>query len=116
MELKKSKQLELLAEHGALIIQAHPFRDSSYIDHIRLYPRQIHGVEVYNSNRTDFENELAKQYAANYEKIPFAGSDNHRGPLQTKLGGMEGETPVQNEREFIEMVQKGSLKPFAISL
>lgn len=112
MELKKSKQLELLAEHGAFIVHAHPFRDSSYIDHIRLFPKQVHGVEIYNANRTEFENEMARQYAINYQKLPFAGSDNHKAGLQPRFGGMEGAIPVENEQHFIELCKTGALTPF----
>lgn len=114
MELKKSQQLEMLAEHGALIVQAHPFRQAKYIDHIRLFPAQIHGVEVYNANRTDFENRLAAQYAENYELLPFAGSDNHKGALQPLLGGMEGEAPIRDEADFIGRIKDGSLHPFKL--
>ena len=43
--MKKSTFLTMAAEAGALIIQAHPFRDAEYMDHMRLYPRHVHGLE-----------------------------------------------------------------------
>ena len=55
MDMKKRDELTLMAESGALIIQAHPYREASYIDHIRLFPRQVHGVEIINASRTDSE-------------------------------------------------------------
>ena len=36
--MKKSAQLKLYMDNGALIVNAHPFREASYIDHIELFP------------------------------------------------------------------------------
>ena len=112
--MKKSEMLSMMAEAGALIVQAHPFREASYIDHIRLFPRYVHGVEIFNSNRSDFENKLAKQYAKNYGLICFAGSDNHKPSPHKPLSGMKSATVIENERDFFEKVKNGELKPFHI--
>ena len=77
--MKKREELAYMMENGALIIQAHPFREAAYIDHIRLFPRNVHGVEVFNADRTELENGMAKIYAQKYDLIEFAGSDNHTG-------------------------------------
>lgn len=114
MEMKFSECLASLKEAGALVIHAHPFRDSSYIDHIRLFPRVTEGVEIFNAGRTPFENEMARQYAQNYEMLPFAGSDNHRAAEKPILGGMEGETPAESIEDFVRMVRSGELKPFRL--
>ena len=111
-DLKKSQMLTLMAEAGALIIQAHPFREASYIDHLRLFPRHVHGVEVYNAHRTEFENAMANHYAKSYGLIPFAGSDNHIAGGQALLGGMRSDTPILNEADFVRRVKSGELTPF----
>lgn len=110
--MKKSEELALMASFGALIIQAHPFRDANYIDHIRLYPKSVEGVEIYNGCRNDFENDMARLYAEHYGLIPFAGTDNHRAGLQKTFGGMESATPVNSVEEFIAGVRNGSVVPF----
>ena len=112
MGMKKSEQLELMGGFGALIIQAHPFRAAHYIDHVRLYPRHVHGVEVYNAANTDFENTVAEQYAKNYDLIPFAGSDNHFAGRQRLFGGMQTESPITDEFDFISRVKNGTAVPF----
>lgn len=114
--LRMSEKLSLLAENGALIIQAHPFREASYIDHIRLFPRQIAGVEVFNACRNDFENEMAELYAKSYDLIPFAGSDNHIAAAKTDLGGMETASPLKDEADFISRVLEGTATPFKLTL
>ncbi len=104
MDMKKSDELAFLISEGALVIHAHPFREAKFIDHIRLYPRHVHGVESYNANRTEFENAMADQYAGNYRLIRFAGTDNHLADKQGKLGGVAFKTPIRDERDFIERV------------
>ncbi len=54
MDMKKSEELPFLIENGAFVVHAHPFREAAYIDHIRLFPKCVQGVEVDNANRTDF--------------------------------------------------------------
>ena len=114
-EMKKSDELRLMASEGALIIQAHPFREANYIDHIRLFPRQIHGVEVLNACRTEFENSMAKIYADSYGLIHFAGSDTH-SCAKKYFAGMSSETPIESEEDFINRLRRGELKIFEKTL
>lgn len=113
MDMKKSEELPFLAEHGALIIQAHPFREAKYIDHIRLFPRCVHGVEVINACRDELENKMAELYARQYDLPPFAGTDNHVGEGRTKLAGMESEEPIVDEADFIQRYKDGMLRVFS---
>lgn len=108
--MKFSSFLTLLADAGALIIHAHPFREASYIDHIRLFPRHIHGVETFNACRTPFENGMAEKYAEYYGLPAFSGSDNHRGGVQRILGGMGADSPIRDEWDFISRYYNGELK------
>ena len=109
-----NEKLTFLSESGALIIQAHPFREAAYISHIRLFPRKVHGTEVVNACRNELENKMAGIYAEEYCLIPFAGSDNHRGAGQPMLAGMYTEDkPIESERDFIEAVFNGTAIPFA---
>lgn len=114
IEMKKSEELSFMIEEGALVIQAHPFREARYIDHIRLYPRNVHGVEVINASRGERENDLAEKYRESYGLLKFAGSDNHTGPAKKKLAGVECEEPVMNEQDFVEKVKAGKMKIFSL--
>ena len=115
MNIKKSEELRYLMDSGALVIQAHPYREASYIDHIRLFPRQVHGVEVINASRTDFENNMAKIYAENYGLLEFAGSDNH-GIGEKRFAGMCSENPILDEQDFVERVKNKEMSVFTITL
>lgn len=115
MEMEKSQELTFMAEQGALVIQAHPYRKASYIDHIRLFPWYVHGIEVCNACRTDFENDLAAHLCKAYELLPFAGTDNHVADQRTRFAGMESDTPVENEADFIQRVKAGNMQIFTLS-
>lgn len=113
-QMPKSEELAYFMENGALVIQAHPFREASYIDHIRLFPRCVHGVEVINAERTDFENKTAEIYAENYGLLKFAGSDNHTAGKQKKLAGMCSNVPILNEQDFIHRVKNSEMEIFTL--
>ncbi len=115
MEMTKRKELQFMMESGALVIQAHPFREAFYIDHIRLFPRSVHGIEIVNANRPDKENEIAKIYADHYHLLHFAGSDNHIGEKQPKLAGVGCKEPIDNEAEFVDRVLQGQIKIFSFA-
>lgn len=111
-DMRMSEKLAFFMEAGALVIHAHPFLEARYIDHIRLFPRHVHGVEVFNACKNDFQNGLAMQYAQNYELALFAGSDNHAAAGVRRLGGIECELPIENERELKALLLDGKINIF----
>ena len=112
MDMKKSYELTFFMEQGALVIQAHPYREAGYIDHIRLFPRCVHGVEVLNASQPDEVNQMAELYAEHYGLIRFAGSDNHRGATKPVFAGMESDTPILDELDFVRRVKAGEMRVF----
>lgn len=116
MDMKKSEELAYLMDSGALVIQAHPYREAAYIDHIRLFPRSVHGIEVVNASRTDLENHMAKLYAENYGLLEFAGTDNHRAGASLSLAGMCSQTPISDEQDFVSRVKNGEMHIFTMNL
>lgn len=114
MDMKKGDELALMREQGALIVQAHPFRAWDWLDHIRLYPKYVHGVEIVNASRPDLENEMAALYAEKYGLIPFAGSDNHSAGRAGKLAGVCCENPIRDMQDFIRKFKDGQLQVFTL--
>jgi hypothetical protein len=114
MDMKKSEELAFLIENGALVIQAHPYREDRHINHIRLFPRCVHGVEVINASRPDFENAMADAYANAYQLLKIAGSDNHAGNNVKRLAGIETSSPLLNEQDFISRVKSGDITLFTL--
>ena len=114
MEMDKRSELALLADNGAFISQAHPYREAFYIDHIRLYPRSVHAAETVNANRTELENRMADIYADAYGLLKTAGTDNHRAGGQAKLAGMECPYRLRSCADFVQAVKNGELRIFTL--
>lgn len=122
MGMKKTEELPYLMEAGALVIQAHPYREAFYIDHIRLFPRSVHGVEVINSSQAWDNNEITEIYAKQYGLLETCGSDNHWGSevfaklrekgYRPEIAGMSSDTPLDSVQDFIALVRSGSMKMF----
>lgn len=116
MEIPRKDMLTMMADAGALIVHAHPFREASYIDHVRLYPYHVHAVEVDNCGNKDFQNEMARQYAKTYN-LPFsAGSDNHNAGHISRLAGVEFDTPLASIDDFIERIKRNEAKVFTVNI
>lgn len=105
MDMKKTEELPFMIREGGLTFQAHPYREASYIDHIRLFPRSVQGVEVINACRNDLENRMAEAYAEAYGLIRIAGSDNHIGPNLKKLAGTAFAQPLQDMPDFLQKMK-----------
>lgn len=111
-DMKKSQELALFLSEGALVIQAHPYREASYIDHIRLYPRCVSGVEIINASNSDMTNHLAEVYADAYELPKTAGSDNHKAGRVRRLAGIETEIPFETVSDYKAALLGGETKIF----
>ena len=105
MKMPRRDMLTLMAEEGALIVHAHPYREASYIECIRLFPRYVHAVEVYNAANPGVPNELAEIYAKAYCLHKSAGSDNHNSRYATTLAGLEFDTPLVSIDDFINRMK-----------
>ena len=122
LEMQKTEELPYLMEAGAFVIQAHPYREAHYIDHIRLFPRSVHGIEVINSNQAWESNEMADMYAVQYGFLKTAGSDNHWGSnaferlkekgFRPEIAGMCSDTEINSVEDYICSVRSGSMKIF----
>ena len=107
--------LTIMADNGALIVHAHPFREASYIDHIRLFPNHVHAVEIDNCGNSPLQNEMAAIYAERYCIHASAGSDNHLSRYATRLAGIEFDTPLCSIEDFISRMKNGEGKTFSIT-
>lgn len=99
---------------GALVLQAHPFREADYIDHIRLFPAEVEGIEVINACNDERANSLAGKLNNAYGLIPFAGSDIHTA-AQELLAGIEFKEKILSEQDFIKRVRKGEGNVFTLT-
>ncbi|MBR5120952.1 MAG: hypothetical protein IKU89_00235, partial [Oscillospiraceae bacterium] len=93
---------ELVHSAGGFLVQAHPFREASYIKDIKLYPNCVDGVEVINtSHRNPKYNERALWYAESYKLPKTGGSDTHYAQWQSG-GGIAVERPFETPDDYYQ--------------
>ena len=113
-EISIKALLSLCAEAGGFVVQAHPFREAAYIDHIRLFPDSVEAVEVHNAAcKNPIVNAMAKIYAEHYGKIATAGSDNHLAHGVSALAGLSFDTKLESIADFIARLREGNFSIFA---
>lgn len=105
------EQYKLVHKEGGIVIHAHPFREASYIEEIRLYPEYVDGVEGINaahSGRTKMcsghpeYNDRAEAYAAKHGLPMTAGSDQHT--TEMIRGGMVFSRRLADIHDFTRAV------------
>ncbi len=116
MQMSVRDKLSFIMASGGYVVQAHPYREAGYIDHIRLYPRSVNAVEVINGTNSDLSNKMAMQYAEGYELAMTAGSDNHTGKNAYRLAGVMTDTPLNCVEDYIESLKNGKTKIFCEKL
>lgn len=102
------EQLRLVHAGGGIVIQAHPFREASYIKEIITYPNDVDGVEGINASHSSFVkpererhpeyNEKALAYAKAHNLPLTAGSDQHI--TQMLWGGMAFSRKLKDIHDF----------------
>ena len=94
-----------------LIIQAHPFRDRTYIPHPRVLPRSlIDGIEVFNHCNLDDANKKAKDFAdKNSDLIFTSGADTH-SVNTASFAGIETCERIKNEKQLFDILVAGKYK------
>lgn len=97
--------IEYCKSSGVFAVQAHPFREGSWIDHIRLFPGS-EAVEVRNATCDERCNMLGRAYAEAYQKIRTGGSDLHHAN-QRMLSGMAFDERADSLEELIELIKSG---------
>ena len=100
----------MVHEAGAIMIQAHPYRERGYLSEINITPDISDGVEVYNAANPDWQNSLAYEYAVKRGFKMAAGSDIHNFS-QENMGGMRFSFPINSIEDYKEAFMAGEGTP-----
>lgn len=121
-EMRTAKRTELYTmvhEAGGLLIQAHPFRDRSFIPGWRevVDPSILDGYEVFNRGNYQEENDQARLVAADFENykhskcgtgfILTAGSDEHLDSAPVRCGITVSER-IRDEKALRDVLVSGN--------
>lgn len=98
---------EAVDRDGGLMIQAHPFRERSYLQAIHLRPFAVHGIEAVNAeNDAEFDRK-AYAYAEKYGLAMTSGRDIHDA---SKVGitqaGMTFDYPLATIGDFVQAIKE----------
>ncbi len=90
---------------GAFVVHAHPFREASYIETLRLFPRSVDAVEVINSRNESKEQDVkAYRYASKHRLLMTSGSDSHDSAVLPGGGLILNRRP-QSDSDMIGMLR-----------
>lgn len=101
--------LDAVRAAGAFVIHAHPFAEAPWIETVRLLPRRVDAVEVFNGPSSDEFNARAKWYALSYDLPQVAGSDAHGTDLPC-LTGISIPTKAESENDIISAIRTRTAK------
>lgn len=101
-------QYRLVHEGGGLVVQAHPFREASYLRDINLHPFQCDAMEAYNFGNMDHCNAFAYKYCKDRNIIMTSGSDIHDvRRLEITRAGMLFEEPLNSIQDYVDRIKSG---------
>ena len=109
--LHASELIDLVKAAGGVCIAAHPFRDNGRgMGPFESELRVTHGIEAYNGNTADADNQRAVDIADRLSLPRMGGSDSHDtwqiGKFATRFS-----SPVSSLDQFIRAVQIGDTIP-----
>lgn len=100
--------VERVHREGGIVIQAHPYRDRSYVN-MAVGPRAdlVDGIEVYNAGNYPDENVQALALAGTRDYIRTSGGDIHRADdPRIGLAGIALPYRVRSSQAFAEALQR----------
>ena len=105
------EQLKIFHSVGGMVIQAHPYREASYIKEVVTYEKYVDGIEMFNSGHLSDNpeedrsiwNEKAVKLANDNNLPGTAGSDQHSTDLDG--GGTAFRTPLKDLKDYIKRIK-----------
>ena len=106
MDMTRHELYKTMKDAGAMVIQAHPYRERDYLVDIKLTEGVFDGIEIYNAANGDNMNALAFEYAKGLGTLMSAGSDIHFFH-DKPMGGMAFDHKISSIKEFVSSVMSG---------
>lgn len=98
--------VRVMRENGVVVIQAHPFREASYIPNPGPLPvEMIDGIEVNNCGHRPEMNVPAQEMAEKYPHLIRTSSADAHVPEMVGFGGIITKKRITNERELAELLR-----------
>ncbi len=113
MQMEPPEFLKLFREGGATLIQAHPYREASYVREVRPYPQFVDAIEVRNMGNSDPEFDRKALKLAKMMNLPMtAGSDCHTFGDENFGVGIILEKEPKDLAEICKLIREGKIERF----
>lgn len=114
----RREQLEQVHRYGGCVVQAHPFRERSYIRHVRLGQLYCDAVEAANAGNDPHADAAAYRYARHYGLPMTAGSDNHLSTpgmdAGSRIMGLALDKPLNSIHDLVRMIRNREPLPLHV--
>lgn len=102
----RGEQYRAVRDAGGCVVQAHPFRQRSYVQRLVLSTGCVDAVEAANGGNDEASfDALARRYAKNIGKPVTAGSDAHNtAEILNKHYGVYSGKKLNNIKDFVDMI------------
>ena len=102
----RGEQYKAVKEAGGCVVQAHPFRQRSYIDRIVLSTGCVDAVEVANGGNEKNADSLAFRYAKKLGKPMTVGTDIHNASLiyEGELFGVYLNKKLNSIKDYVKII------------
>jgi len=114
MHMTRHQLHDAVSKAGAIMVQAHPYRERDYLTDIKLCPEVCDGIEIYNAANSPNMNALGYKYAADLDLPMTSGSDIHFFH-EKYMGGMMFEEKIGSVEEYVEAVLNRKGVPVRLS-
>lgn len=106
----RREQLENIRRDGGCVVQAHPFRDRTYMTSIALGGLFVDAIEGVNASQPAYNNFCALRYAKEENLPVIAGSDNHcstdeRWAVNQEQTGILLDEKLNHIQDFVKLIR-----------
>jgi hypothetical protein len=107
----RKEQFEVVNHYGSCVVQAHPFRQSFYINCIRLHD-YVDAIEIGNGANQRPHDALARAYTNKYKIPAVAGSDLHQVQdlYNDNAFGVYLDKKMETIADYVKAVKNNTIK------
>lgn len=112
------EQYDLIHSAGGAIVQAHPFRERSYMDAVDIYPKYVDALEGYNKENARSEDLRTLELAERIGMIVTAGSDVHdvAWMKDTPPFGVVVDKKWASIKDYVKLLRSHNRNAFEVSV
>ncbi len=102
----QQEQFHAVRKDGGLVVQAHPYRERSYLSQINLHPNAVDAMEVANLGNQCYMDTLAYEYCKKNGITMTSGSDmHHASNVSSHCFGMQFTERLETIHDYVAAIK-----------